>query len=126
MSNIYQAHLKPLKKIDSCARMGYKFYLSKFPHSCPHSYFSTQPKDTPLRLLVFTLTIIYNVDSRCYNKRSPSQMHLVFLYAHISISSDFFCLHHSSTSTPHMIYPSKNNLSTLLSHWRSGIQQLLA
>jgi hypothetical protein len=127
MSNIYQAHLEPLKKTNSCARMGSKLYLSKFPHSCPHStFFLPNPRDTPLRLLVFPLTTIYNMDSRCYNKRSPSQMHLVFLYAIISITLNFFYLHHSSTSTFHMIYPSKNNLSTLLSHWRNEIQQLLA
>ncbi len=46
------------------------------------------------------------MDSRCCNKRSPSQMHIVFLYALISISLDSFCLHQSSTSTPHIIYPS--------------------
>jgi hypothetical protein len=85
--------------------MGYKLHLSKFPCSCLHSSHSAQLKDTPLKLLVFTLTTIYNMDSRCYNKRSPSQMHLVFLYALISISSYFCCLHHSSTSTPHIIYP---------------------
>jgi hypothetical protein len=84
--------------------MGYKLHLSKFPHSYPHSSHFAQPKDTLLKLLVFTLTTIYNMDSRCYNKRSPSQMHLAFLYALISISSNFCCLHHSSTSTPHIIY----------------------
>jgi hypothetical protein len=31
LSNRYQAHLKPLKKTDSYARMYYKFHLFKFP-----------------------------------------------------------------------------------------------
>jgi len=104
MRNIYQAHLEPFKKTDSCARMGYKLHLSNLPYSYSHSSHFAQPKDIPLKLLVFNLTTIYNMDSRCYNKRSPYQMHLVFLYALISISSNFCCLHHSSTSTPHIIY----------------------
>ncbi len=105
MNDIYQTHLKTLKKIDSFARMGYKLHLYEFAHSCPHSSHFAQPKDTPLRLLVFTLTTIYNMDLRCCNKTSLSQMHIVFIYALISISLDFFRLHHSLTSTPYIIYP---------------------
>jgi hypothetical protein len=74
------------------------------PPSCPHLSHYAQPKDTPLRFLVLTLTIVYNMDSRCCNKSSPSQMHLDF-YMPYFYSSDLFCLHHSSTSTPHIIYP---------------------
>jgi hypothetical protein len=56
-----------------------------------------------LRFLVLILTIIYNMDSRCCNKSSPSQMHLDF-YMPYFYSSDFLCLHHSLTLAPHIIY----------------------
>jgi hypothetical protein len=110
MSNIYHAHLEPLKKTDSCARMDYKLHLLELPHSCTRSSHFAQPKDTPLNLLIFILTIVYNMDSRCYNKSSPSQMHLVFLHALYFYSSNFFCFHHSSTSTPHIINHFKKQL----------------
>jgi hypothetical protein len=38
-------------------------------------------------------------------KKVPSQMYLVFQITFISISLDFFCLHHSLASTSHIIYP---------------------
>jgi hypothetical protein len=108
--------------------MGYKLHLYEFPHSCLHSFHSTQPKDTPLRFLVFTLTTIYNMDSRCCNKRSLSQMHIVILYAPISISSDFCYLHHSSTSTFHIIYPFLEQhvyFAKSLAHWSLAMTSLV-
>jgi hypothetical protein len=54
------------------------FISLSFPHSCPHSSHSIQPKDTLLRFLVQTLTNVYNMDLRHCNRSSPSQMHLDF------------------------------------------------
>jgi hypothetical protein len=71
LNNRYQAHLKPFKKIDFCARMHYKFFSSSFPHSWPCSLHSTQPKDTPLRFLTIILAVVYNMGSRYCNKKFP-------------------------------------------------------
>ncbi len=38
-------------------------------------------------------------------QKSPYQMHLIFIHSLVFISSNFFCLHHPSSSTLRIIYP---------------------
>ncbi len=105
--------------------MGYKYISKSSPHFCPHSSCSTQPKDTPLRLLVFTQTTIYNMDSRCCNKDPLPKCILVFLYALNSTTQTSFVFIIRQHQPLILSILSNNDLPILLSHWCNGIQQLL-
>jgi hypothetical protein len=58
-------------------------------HSYPHSFCSTQPKDTPLRFLVFTQTLVLQHGFKAMQQKSPFQMHICPFTCPFFYSLDF-------------------------------------
>jgi hypothetical protein len=76
-------------------------------HSYPHSSHSGQPKDTPLRLPIFTQTHVLQHGFKGNATKVPIPNAYLSPYMPLFLQFElvFFC-HHSPTSTPYSLYSS--------------------
>jgi hypothetical protein len=87
----------------------------KTSHSCPYTSRSAKPKDTPMRLLVFTQTTIlkHGFKRDATKVFIPNAYFFLFMPLFLQLGLLFFC-HHSSTSTPYSFYSSKALLAYMV------------
>ncbi len=132
MSDIYQVNLEPLWKFRYfCVDINYGQIFINFPPMCLHFSHSVQPKDTPLKLLVFTQipTLLHGL--KRHSTKVPIQNAYLSLYMPLSLQLRLFSFHHqSSTIDINLLqdqFLTKTYCLPQCSHWcnENQIKQLL-